>query len=54
MEHFPVDSYGDWWGDGDSRDEIHLAPQGAKKYTRQLLDDTPGLRAAVTTGLRRG
>lgn len=54
VEHFPVDSYGDWWGDGDSRDEIHLAPQGAKKYTRQLLDDTPGLRAAVTTGLRRG
>lgn len=51
VEHFPVKRYGDWWGDGDSRDEIHLAPQGAGKFTRQLLEDVPGFRSAITEGL---
>lgn len=48
---FPVKSYGDWWGDHDSRDAIHLAPQGAAAFTEQLLDDIPGFRDAVEEGL---
>lgn len=52
VQYFPVDRYGDWWGDGDSRDEIHLAPQGAGKFTRQLLEDVPGFRTAVLKGLK--
>lgn len=51
VEHFPVDSYGSWWGDHDSRDAIHLAPQGAASFTAQLLDDTPGFREAVEGGI---
>ncbi len=51
VEHFPVDSYGSWWGDGDSRDAIHLAPQGAASFTAQLLDDTPGFKEAVEDGI---
>lgn len=51
VEHFPVDSYGSWWGDHDSRDAIHLAPQGAASFTAQLLDDTPGFREAVEEGI---
>ncbi|WP_201466342.1 SGNH/GDSL hydrolase family protein [Janibacter melonis] len=51
-QHFPVASYGDWWGDGSSRDEIHLAPQGAADFTEQLVDDTPGLADAIEAGLR--
>lgn len=51
VPHFPVDSYGSWWGDHDSRDAIHLAPQGAASFAEQLLDDTPGFRDAVEEGL---
>lgn len=49
---YPVDAFGDWWGDGDSRDEIHLSSQGAGEFSRQLLEDTPGFRDAVTEGLK--
>lgn len=48
---FPVDSFGSWWGDGDSRDAIHLAPKGAAQFSRQLVNDTPGFREAVVEGL---
>lgn len=51
IEHFPVDAFGDWWGDGSSRDEIHLAPEGAADFADQLVDDTPGFADAVTAGL---
>jgi len=47
IPHIPVDRFGSWWGDGDSRDAIHLAPLGAAKFTRQLLD-TPRLRQQLT------
>lgn len=52
VRHVPVDAFGDWWGDGDSRDEIHLSSQGAGEFSRQLLEDTPGFREAVTKGLK--
>lgn len=51
VPHFPVSSYGSWWGDHDSRDPIHLAPQGAASFSTQLLRDTPGLREALEEGL---
>lgn len=47
---FAVDEFGDWWGDGDSRDAIHLAPQGAAKFARQLTE-TPGFLEEVQAGL---
>lgn len=47
---FPVEEFGDWWGDGDSRDAIHLAPQGAMKFARQLTE-TPGFLEEVEAGL---
>jgi len=43
---YPVERFGPWWGDGDSRDAIHLSPQGAKDFTKQL-SELPGLREAV-------
>lgn len=49
--HYPVSSFGDWWGDGSSRDAIHLAPEGAKDFADQLVDDTPGFADAVVAGL---
>lgn len=50
-EHFPVQRFGDWWGDHSSRDAIHLAPEGAEDFADQLVDDTPGFADAVTAGL---
>ncbi|WP_374929085.1 hypothetical protein [Kytococcus sedentarius] len=50
-EHFPVDRFGAWWGDGSSRDAIHLAPEGAKDFSRQLVEDVPGFSDAVGAGL---
>lgn len=50
-QHFPIASFGDWWGDGSSRDGIHLAPEGAADFARQLVDDTPGFADAVVAGL---
>lgn len=51
VPHYPVTDFDDWFGDGDARDAIHLAPQGARKFSRQLLEDTPGFREAVLEGL---
>ncbi|SNC61905.1 hypothetical protein SAMN05445756_0579 [Kytococcus aerolatus] len=51
VEHFPVDRFGSWWGDGSSRDAIHLAPEGAKGFSRQLVEDVPGFGDAVVAGL---
>lgn len=51
VHHFPVTSYGDWWSDGDSRDEIHLAPNGAKKFTKQIVE-MPGFEDAAVDALR--
>lgn len=48
---FPVDRFGSWWGDGDSRDAIHLSPQGAKSFTKQLAN-LPGLKAEVDARLQ--
>ncbi|WP_133726144.1 MULTISPECIES: SGNH/GDSL hydrolase family protein [Nesterenkonia] len=50
VQLIPVDEFGDWWGDGDSRDAIHLAPQGATKFARQLTE-TPGFLEEVEAGL---
>ncbi|MGB3257609.1 MAG: SGNH/GDSL hydrolase family protein [Ornithinimicrobium sp.] len=47
---FPVERFGPWWGDGDSRDAIHLSPQGAASFTKQLVD-VPELRTALKSGL---
>lgn len=47
---FPVDEFGDWWGDGDSRDAIHLSPQGAVQFARQLTQ-IPGFLEEVEAGL---
>lgn len=47
---FPVEEFGDWWGDGDSRDAIHLSPQGAAKFARQLTE-IPGFLEEVQAGL---
>ena len=51
VHHFPVTSYGDWWSDGDSRDEIDLAPNGAKKFTKQIVE-MPGFEDAAVDALR--
>lgn len=50
VTHYPVRRFGPWWGDGDSRDAIHLAPQGAASFARQLAK-TPGFLASVGEGL---
>ncbi|WP_241478476.1 hypothetical protein [Nesterenkonia sp. AY15] len=50
VQLFPVDEFGPWWGDGDSRDAIHLAPQGASKFARQLTE-IPGFIDEVQEGL---
>jgi len=49
---YMVERMGDWWGDGDNRDEFHLAPQGATEFTQQLLEDVPGFRDALEKGLQ--
>lgn len=51
IEHFPVDSFEDWWGDGSSRDAIHPSPDGAVDFADQLSDSTPGFLDAVVAGL---
>ncbi len=51
ITHFPVQSFGSWWGDGSSRDAIHLAPEGAEDFARQLVHDVPGFSDAVVEGL---
>lgn len=50
VQHFPVQRFGEWWGNGDSRDAIHLSPQGAADFTRQLRS-LPGFAAAMDAGL---
>ncbi|MCH8565515.1 hypothetical protein LTH96_07255 [Nesterenkonia sp. LB17] len=47
---FSVAEFGAWWGDDDSRDAIHLAPQGASKFARQLTE-IPGFMDEVQKGL---
>jgi len=51
VKHHPVKSFGSWWGDGDSRDALHLAPQGAASFSKQLVNDVPGFRDDVVAGL---
>lgn len=53
IELFPVDGFGDWWGDRSSRDEIHLSAEGASDFADQLVGDTPGFADAVVEGLTR-
>lgn len=50
VQLFQVDEFGPWWGDGDSRDAIHLAPEGATKFARQLTE-IPGFLQEVEDGL---
>lgn len=47
---FPVERFGPWWGDGDSRDAIHLSPQGAGSFTKQL-NAIPGFNAEISKAL---
>jgi hypothetical protein len=47
---FEVKDFKAWWSDGDSRDAIHLAPAGAKKFALQLTT-LPGFTDAVTKAL---
>jgi hypothetical protein len=47
---FEVKDFSAWWSDGDSRDAIHLAPAGAKKFALQLTT-LPGFTDAVAEGL---
>ena len=47
---FEVKDFSAWWSDGDSRDAIHLAPAGAKKFALQLTT-LPGFTDAVVEGL---
>ncbi|PRZ11699.1 SGNH/GDSL hydrolase family protein [Nesterenkonia sandarakina] len=47
---FPVDEFGSWWGDDHSRDAIHLAPEGATEFARQLTE-IPGFLDEVQAGL---
>ncbi|MFB9314574.1 SGNH/GDSL hydrolase family protein [Nocardioides plantarum] len=47
---FEVKDFSAWWSDGDSRDAIHLAPSGAKKFAVQLTT-LPGFTDAVVKGL---
>lgn len=50
-EHFPVKEFGPWWGDGSSRDAIHLSHEGAVDFAHQLVDDVPGFAEAILAGL---
>jgi hypothetical protein len=47
--HDPL-RFGDWWGDGSSRDPRHLSTKGAKAFTRQLLQ-MPDVREALEAAL---
>ncbi|MGH3383349.1 MAG: SGNH/GDSL hydrolase family protein [Nocardioidaceae bacterium] len=47
---FEVDRFGDWWGDGSSRDALHLAPKGAAGFARQLAE-MDGFSDTVVDGL---
>ena len=42
--------FGDWWGDGSSRDPRHLSTKGAKAFTRQLLQ-MPDVREELEAAL---
>lgn len=47
---FQVESFGAWWGDGDSRDAIHLSEAGGGSFVRQLWG-MPGFADAIHGGL---
>ena len=44
---FAINRFGSWYGDGSGRDAIHLAPEGAADFSRQMAK-TPGFADTVT------